>query len=70
MSLLSISLSNIPLSRLTSYVDEIIGIIFVGFGVTDELLVSFFSAFVRYWTRHFEYNETVHQPFIDFKKFS
>jgi hypothetical protein len=25
-------------------------------------------AFVRYWRKKWEYNETVHQPFIDFKK--
>jgi hypothetical protein len=39
----------------------------VGFDVTDELLARF-SAFVRYWRKKWEYNETVHQLFIDFKK--
>jgi hypothetical protein len=27
-----------------------------------------FSAFARYWGGKWEYNETVHQLFIDFKK--
>jgi hypothetical protein len=39
----------------------------VGFNVTDELLISSF-AFVRYWRKSGEYNETVHHLFIDFKK--
>jgi hypothetical protein len=39
----------------------------VGFDVTDQLLIRF-SAFVRYWRKNWEYNETVHQLFIDFKK--
>jgi hypothetical protein len=39
----------------------------VGFDVTDQLLIRF-SAFVRYWRKNWEYNETVHQQFIDFKK--
>jgi hypothetical protein len=34
--------------------------------VIDQLLIRFF-AFVRYW-KNWEYNETVHQLFIDFKK--
>jgi hypothetical protein len=38
----------------------------VGFGVTDHQLIGF-SAFVRFW-RKLEYNEKVHQLFIDFKK--
>jgi hypothetical protein len=38
-------------------------IISVGFNVTDQPLIRF-SAFIRYW----EYNETVSQLFIDFKK--
>jgi hypothetical protein len=43
-------------------------IIRVGFDVTDQLLIRF-SAFVRYWRKNRkEYNETVHQLFIDFKK--
>jgi hypothetical protein len=39
----------------------------VGFDVTGQLLIRF-SAFVRYWRKKWEYNETVHQLFIDFKK--
>jgi hypothetical protein len=38
----------------------------VGFNVTDQLLIRYF-AFVRY-CRKWEYGETVHQLFIDFKK--
>jgi hypothetical protein len=43
------------------------GIISVGIDVTDQLLIRF-SAFVRYWRQKWEYNGTVHQLFIDFKK--
>jgi hypothetical protein len=39
----------------------------VGFDVTDQLLIRF-SAFVRYWRKKWEYNDTVHQLSIDFKK--
>jgi hypothetical protein len=39
----------------------------VGFDVTDQLLIRSF-AFVRYWRKKLEYNETVHQLFVDFKK--
>jgi hypothetical protein len=39
----------------------------VGFDITDQLLIRFF-AFARYWRKKWEYNETVHQLFIDFKK--
>jgi hypothetical protein len=35
--------------------------------ITDQLLFRF-SAFRRYWRKKWEYNETVHQLFIDFKK--
>jgi hypothetical protein len=59
-------LSNV-LSRLSPYVDEIIAIINADSDVTDQLLIRF-SAFVRYWRKKWEYNETVHQLFIDFKK--
>jgi hypothetical protein len=45
----------------------LLGIISVGFDVTDQLLIRSF-AFVRYWRKKWEYNETVHQLFIDFKK--
>jgi hypothetical protein len=34
--------------------------------LTDQILIRF-SVFVRYWKK-WEYNETVHQIFIDFKK--
>jgi hypothetical protein len=39
----------------------------VNFDITDQLLIRF-SAFVGYWKRKWEYNETVHQLCIDFKK--
>jgi hypothetical protein len=38
-------------------------IISVGFDVTDQLLIRYF-AFVRYWRKKWEYNETVHQLFV------
>jgi hypothetical protein len=61
-------LSNILYSRLSPYVGEMIGeITSVGFNVTDQILVIL-SAFVTYWRKKLEYNETVHQKFIDFKK--
>jgi hypothetical protein len=42
-------------------------IISLAFHVTDQLLIRF-SAFVRYWRKKWEYNETVYQLFIYFKK--
>jgi hypothetical protein len=42
-------------------------LISVGFNVTDQLLIRF-SVFNRYWRKKLEYNETVHQLFIDLKK--
>jgi sorting nexin-29 len=39
----------------------------VGFAVTDQLLITFF-AFAKYWRKKLEYNETVYQLFVDFKK--
>jgi hypothetical protein len=54
ISLLSTSwtiLSNILLSRLSLYINEIIGVISVGFDVTDQLLIRF-SAFIRYWRQN------------------
>jgi hypothetical protein len=39
----------------------------VGFDVTEQLLIRF-SAFVIYWRKKWEYNETVHQLLINFKK--
>jgi hypothetical protein len=46
---------------------KLLEIISVGFDVTDQLL-STFSAFVIYWRKKWEYNEIVHQLFIDFQK--
>jgi hypothetical protein len=45
---------------------KLLGTISVDFDVTDQLPIGF-SAFVRYWKK-WEYNETVHQLFINFKK--
>jgi hypothetical protein len=53
ISLISTSykiLPNILLSRLSSYIDEIVGTISVDFDVTDLQLIRFF-AFVRYWKK-------------------
>jgi hypothetical protein len=46
---------------------KLLGIISVGFDVTDQLLIRL-SAFVRYCRKKWEYNETVHHLFIDLKK--
>jgi hypothetical protein len=46
---------------------KLLEIISVGFDITDQLLIRF-SAFIRYWREKWEYSETVHQLFIDFKK--
>jgi hypothetical protein len=46
---------------------KLFGIISVGFDVTDQLLIRSF-AFGRYWRKKWEYNETIHQLFVDFKK--
>jgi hypothetical protein len=48
---------------------KLLGIISVGFEVTDQLLIRF-SAFIRYWKKEkkYEYSERVHQLFIDIKK--
>jgi hypothetical protein len=45
---------------------KLLGTISVDFDVTGQLLIRF-SAFNRYWEK-VEYNETVHQLFVDFKK--
>jgi hypothetical protein len=69
ISLLSNSckmLSNILLTRLSPYIDEIFGIISVGFDITDQLLIRSF-AFVRYWRKKWVY-ERVHQLFVEFKR--
>jgi hypothetical protein len=39
----------------------------VDFDITVQLLITL-SAFSRYWRKKWEYNKTVHQLFIDFKK--
>jgi predicted PolB exonuclease-like 3'-5' exonuclease len=39
----------------------------VGFDVTDQLLIGFI-AFIRYWRKKWEYSDTVHELYIDFKK--
>jgi hypothetical protein len=39
----------------------------VGFDVTYQILIRF-SAFIRYFRKKWEYNDTVHQLFIYFKK--
>jgi hypothetical protein len=44
-----------------------VGIIRVGFHITDQLLIRL-SEFIRYWRKDWEYNETAHQLFIDFQK--
>jgi hypothetical protein len=46
---------------------KLLGIISVGFDVTDQLLTRL-SAFVRYWRKKLKYNEIVRKLFIDFKK--
>jgi hypothetical protein len=46
---------------------KLLGIISVGFDVTGQLLIIY-SAFVKYLRKTREYNEVVHQPFVDFKK--
>jgi hypothetical protein len=56
------TLLNIFHSRLS----PLLGTISVDFDITDQLL-NRLSAFVRYWEK-WEYSETVHQLFIDFKK--
>jgi hypothetical protein len=71
ISLLSTSnrlVSNILLSRLSLYIDKIIGIVSVGFDLTDQLLIRFFSFFTYWKKKKCEYNETMHKLFIDFKK--
>jgi hypothetical protein len=69
LSLLSTSykiLSNILLSRLVPYIDEIIGIISVGFDVNRSTTDQIFCI-RQILEKKWEYNETVHQLFIDFK---
>jgi hypothetical protein len=42
---------------------KLLGTFGVDLDITDQLLIRF-SAFVRYW----EYSETVHPLFVDFKE--
>ena len=46
---------------------KVSGIISVDFDATDQLLTIYY-AFVKYLRKKWEYNDTVHQLFIDFKK--
>jgi hypothetical protein len=59
--------SNILPARLTPYAAEITADHQCGFGVTDQRAMKF-SIFGRYWRKKWEYNCTIHQLFIDFKK--
>jgi hypothetical protein len=52
---------------LSPYIDKLLWIISVDLNVTDQLLIRSF-AFIRYWRKKWEYNETVHQLFVYFKK--
>jgi hypothetical protein len=54
-------LSNILLSRLTPYGDELLGIISVDFDATDQLLIIY-SAFVKYMRK----NGNITKQFISF----
>jgi hypothetical protein len=60
-------LSNILLSRLSPYIDEIIGDHQCGFrhnrSTTDQVFLHSSDTGIKW-----EYNETVHQLFLDFKK--
>ena len=46
---------------------KLLGIMNVDFDETVQLL-TIYSAFVKYLKKKWEYNEAVHQLFIDFKK--
>ena len=46
---------------------KLLGIINVGSNATGRLLINY-SAFVKFLRKKWEYNEAVHQLFIDFKK--
>jgi uncharacterized membrane protein len=47
---------------------KLLGIISVAFDVTDHLLIRFF-AIISHWRKNGSTNETIHQLFIDFKKY-
>jgi hypothetical protein len=46
---------------------KLLGIISIGFDITDQLLIRSFCI-RQILEKKWEYNETVHQTFIDFKK--
>jgi hypothetical protein len=46
---------------------KLLGIISVDFDATGQLLIIY-SAFIKYVRKEWDYNETMHQLFIDFKK--
>ena len=46
---------------------KLLGTINVVLNVTDRLLTKYF-VFDRYWRKKWEYDGTIHQLFIDFKK--
>jgi hypothetical protein len=46
---------------------KLLGIINVGFDVTDQLLIRSFE-FVKSWRRNGKYDETVRQLFLDLRK--
>jgi hypothetical protein len=56
------------LSRLSPYIDDIIGDYLCGFQCKRSTTDIRFSAFMRHWRKKWEYNETEHQLFMDFKK--
>ena len=61
-------LSNILLSRLTPYGEEIIGTISMDFDATCQLLIiRYILHFSNSWEKKWKYNAPVHQLFIDFK---
>jgi len=60
-------LSNILLSRLTPYADEIIGDHLCGFRHNKSIIDHIFCIH-QILGKKWEYNEAVHQPFIDFKE--
>jgi hypothetical protein len=47
---------------------KLLGIISVGFDVTNRSSADQIFALVRCWSKKWEYNETVHQLFINFMK--
>jgi len=60
-------LSSILLSRFTPYAEEIICDHRKDFDEKGHILIVY-SVFIKYASKKWEYNETVHQLFIGFKK--